>query len=126
MAKQPTSFRISPATKRRLHALAQASGVSVTDLVNQAIREALERRGKGTVTRFHLNDSVVWNDNRFPAGMVDDMKEKFGEGPFQVVQVRLHTTAAHVSSPAAHPEAVTIQLPNQIRQEFSGDWFKKV
>lgn len=75
-------------------------------------------------TAFHLRDMVAWNDDCCPPS-ADQMRKNYGQGPFKVVAVRLHTDEAIASNPKGHPEAVTIELKNKDRKEFSGSWFKK-
>lgn len=74
---------------------------------------------------FHLHDTVVWTDAGW-AGSAAEMKQKYGEGPFEVVEVRFHTKQARESSPKGHSEAVTIELKDGVRSEFSGSWFSVV
>ena len=75
---------------------------------------------------FHLRDMVTWNEKRFPKSMVDEMKERYGNGPFRVVAIRLHTKEAMESLPQGqHPEAVTIELQDGSHKEMTGAWFKK-
>lgn len=69
---------------------------------------------------FAITDTVTWNDV-YP-DTVDKMIEKYGPGPFTVVGLRLHNKEAH----PVHPVAVMIELPNGERQEFAGEWFKKI
>lgn len=70
---------------------------------------------------FHIDDTVKWKDG----ALGDAMKQKYGVGPFTVVGVRLHTRSFREGSPDAHPEEVTIELPSEERQSFSGDHFTK-
>lgn len=70
---------------------------------------------------FHIEDSVKWKDG----ALGDVMKQKYGVGPFTVVGVHLHARSFREMSPDAHPEEVTIELPGEERQSFSGDHFTK-
>ena len=71
--------------------------------------------------RLSLTDMVTWDKERYPS-FVGSMLQSYGEGPFKVVGLRLHLSG--VNSP--DPVAVTIELSNEDRQEFAGEWFKKV
>lgn len=72
--------------------------------------------------RFHIDDIVNWNVNCLPRSL-PSQKAKYGDGPFKVVAVRLHTREAQRDG--FHPEAVTIEYKPDQRTEMSGDWFTK-
>lgn len=74
---------------------------------------------------FHLRDMVTWGNN-FPSGMTNTIKERYGEGPFMVVAVRLQNDETMTRNPEFHPEIVTIKLTSGEQADFSGGWFKKV
>ncbi len=71
---------------------------------------------------FHIYDLVDWNPGCLPSGL-PEMKEKYGEGPFQVVAIRLHTNEARAHG--GHPLAVAIEYAGDQRVEMSGGWFTK-
>ena len=73
------------------------------------------------IHRFALTDLVTWDMDVYPS-LVQNMIAKHGEGPFEVVGLRLHSKA--VRSP--FPVAVTIEFESSTRMEFAGEWFKKV
>lgn len=75
---------------------------------------------------FAITDQVLWDRNRYPE-LVGSMLSKYGPGPFKVVGLRLHTKEAFASRhPPVFPVAVTIELVDDSRKEFSGEWFVKV
>lgn len=71
------------------------------------------------INRFTLTDKVVWDKDIYPT-LVGGMIQKYGEGPFEVVALRLHRHKAHF------PVAVTVELRDGESQEFAGQWFKKI
>ena len=72
--------------------------------------------------RLSLADNVTWDKERYPS-LVGGMIEKYGEGPFKVVGLRLHRPEVQ----AVDPLVVTILLKDGRPQEFgAGEWFKKV
>lgn len=71
---------------------------------------------------FRVRDVVRWNPDCLP-GALPEMINKYGEGPFTVVVVRLHTREAQQHG--GHPEAVTIEHAHDQRTEMSGAWFTK-
>lgn len=73
---------------------------------------------------FTLCDRVVWDETAFPT-QLPAMVQSYGQGPFEVVGLRLHTAEARANG-NGYPTAVTIELPGGHWQEFTGAWFKKV
>lgn len=70
---------------------------------------------------FSITDMVVWNRERLTT-LADKMAAMYGEGPFKIVGLRLHSEGAKGSFPVA----VTIEFANKRRKEFDGAWFDKV
>jgi hypothetical protein len=73
-----------------------------------------------------LEEKVTWDKLAYP-DLVSAMIMQYGEGPFEIVGLRLHNSGARISrNSSVAPYAVTVKLLNGKRQEFAGEWFRRV
>lgn len=72
-------------------------------------------------TSFGLRDKVEWAED-----VPFDVIEEHGEGPFDVVGLRLLDDEELAEQPDAHPVMVTIRLPNGRCRNLSGGWLTTV
>lgn len=71
------------------------------------------------LAKLTLEENLIWDEEVYPA-FLQGMLTKFGRGPFKVVGLRL---CERIASVGDCPYAVTIQLANNTRHEFPGEWF---
>jgi hypothetical protein len=69
-----------------------------------------------------LGEQVYLDREMYP-GLVDDMIERYGEGPFNVVGLRQYPKGARDHVLATY--AVTIELADGERKEMAGEWFRR-
>ncbi len=69
-----------------------------------------------------LGEMVVWDREIYPS-ILPDMVQKYGDGPFKVVGLRLWTNDS--GRPSVAPYMVTIEIPDGTRQDLAGEWFAR-
>ncbi|OHA92132.1 MAG: hypothetical protein A3J09_01395 [Candidatus Zambryskibacteria bacterium RIFCSPLOWO2_02_FULL_51_21] len=69
-----------------------------------------------------LGEMVVWDREVYPS-ILPDMIQRYGEGPFKVVGLRLWTS--DIGKPSVAPYMVTVEVPNGTRQDLAGEWFER-
>ena len=70
-----------------------------------------------------LGEMVVWDRKIYPS-ILPTMIQRYGEGPFMVVGLRLFSTAAAINSSVASYIA-TVELPDGTTQGLAGEWFAR-